>query len=144
MKLLSSGGKGRARDLVAAMTTAGTTYDVYFDELSDGQRALIALYTLLEGVVPGHGCLLLDEPEAHVGLAEVQPWLVELDEKFENAGQVFVISHHPEVLDYLAASQPMLVERPDGGPARARLAQFDRDSGLTASQQLARGLPDGR
>ncbi|MCB9664677.1 MAG: AAA family ATPase [Alphaproteobacteria bacterium] len=142
LKLLSSGGKGRARDLVAAMTTAGSAYDVDFDELSDGQRALIALYTLLEGI-PDAGCLLLDEPEAHIGLAEVQPWLVELDEKFAQSGQVFVISHHPEVIDYLAASEPMMVERPDGGPARARVVKFDRDSGLPASQQLARGLSDG-
>ncbi|MFH1465085.1 MAG: AAA family ATPase [Pseudomonadota bacterium] len=143
LKLSSAGARGRIRELVAVMAAADTPYEVEADELSDGQRALIVLYTLLQGVVPGEGCLMLDEPEAHVGLIEIQPWLVELDDRFEERGQIFVASHHPEVVDYLAASHPVVFERPGGGPARARPAVFDRDSGLTASKQIARGLTDG-
>lgn len=90
MKLVSSGGKGRVRDLMVGMEAGGQTYDVDFDELSDGQRALTILYALLEGLRSESMCLSLDEPEAHVGLSEVQPWLVELDEHFEDQGQVFV------------------------------------------------------
>jgi len=126
------------------MATGGTSYSVDFDELSDGQRALMVLYALLEGFEAATGCLLLDEPEAHVGLPEVQPWLVALDRRIEDHGQVFVISHHPEVIDYLAAAEPFLFERPDQGPARVRQVMFDRDSGLPASTQLARGLDDAR
>ena len=140
MKLVSSGGKGRSRDLVLSMAVDGQAYDLDFDELSDGQRALVALYGLLYGSDAKRACLLLDEPEVHVGLTEVQPWLVELDDKFGESGQVFVVSHHPEVVDYLAAAQPFVFERPSGGPARVREAIFDRESGLTASKQLARGL----
>lgn len=133
---------GRMRDLVAHMTVSETPYALDFDELSDGQRALIILYTLLEARA-GVGCLLLDEPELHVGLGEIQPWLVELDARFANHGQVFLASHNPEVVDYMAAGDPFMFERPDGGPARVRPASFDRESGLTASQQLARGMYDG-
>lgn len=143
VKLTSAGGQGRVRDLVTTMTTGGATYTIALDELSDGQRALLVLYALLEGFDVGAGCLLLDEPEAHVGLTEVQPWLVELDERLAQGGQVFVISHHPEVVDYLAAAEPFLFERKDAGPVRIRRAFFDRDSGVTASRQLARGLVDG-
>jgi len=142
LKLSSTGSKGR-RELVAVMSADGTPYDIDADEISDGQRALIVLYTLLLGVTPERGCLMLDEPEAHIGLLEVQPWLVELDERFADAGQIFVASHHPEVVDYLAAGEPVLFERPGGGPARARPAVFDRDCGLSASRQIARGLTDG-
>lgn len=141
--LLSSGGKGRVRDLVVRMTACGSEYDLDFDELSDGQRALIVLYALLEGTRPGEGCLLLDEPELHVGSSEIQPWLVELDTRFEDRGQFFLASHHPEVVDYMAASHPFMFERPDGGPVRVRPAVFDRESGLSASAQLVRGLDDG-
>lgn len=141
LKLVNSGGRGRNRDLVAAMRTAGRSYELDFDDLSDGQRALIVLYTLLHGF-DADGCLLLDEPESHVGLPEIQPWLVEMNERFAEAGQVFVISHHPEVIDYLAAGQVVLIERPDGGPARCRTAPFDRDAGVSASQQVAHGLLD--
>lgn len=140
LKLSSSGNRGRARDLVAAMSIAGTSYELEFHELSDGQRALIILYALLEGVEPTQGVLTLDEPEVHVGMAEIQPWLVQLDGRFEDHGQVFVASHHPEVVDYLAAGHPFLFERPDGGPTRVRAAVFDRESRLGAAEQLARGL----
>jgi predicted ATPase len=133
---------GRIRDLVVHMTVSDAPYVLDFDELSAGQRALIVLYTLLEARA-GVGCLLLDEPELHVGLAEIQPWLVELDERFANRGQVFLASHNPEVVDYMAASDPFMFERPDGGPARVRPAVFERESGLSASQQLARGIYDG-
>ncbi len=143
LRLTSAGGRGRIRDLMVKMLAGGVTYDLEIEELSDGQRGLLVLYTLLEGFDPSTGCLLLDEPEAHVGLGEIQPWLVALDERMGDQGQVFVASHHPEVVDYLAASEPFLFERPDAGPARARPAEFDRECGLTASEQLARGLDDG-
>lgn len=142
-KRLKFEGRGRSirRNLVAVMTFGSDNYELYFDELSDGQRALIVLYTLL-GTRGGYGCLLFDEPEVHVGLSEVQPWLVKLDDLFADRGQVFLASHNPEVIDYMAASHPVWFERPDGGPARVRPAIFDRESGLSASQQLTHGLYD--
>ena len=142
LKLVGAGGDWRSRRLVAVMNVSGVSHDIDFDELSDGQRALVVLYTLLQGIEPQEGCLMLDEPEAHVGIAEVQPWLVELDERYMDVGQVFVASQHPEVVDYLAAGEPFLFERPDAGPARVRRAMFDRECGMTASAQLARGLDD--
>jgi predicted ATPase len=142
LALLSSGSKGRVRELIARMTACGTEYELDFDELSDGQRVLIVLYTLLEGARPGEGCLLLDEPELHVGLSEIQPWLVELDTRFEDRGQVFIASQNPEVIDYMSASHPVLLERPDGGPTRVRPAVFERETELSPSSQLARGLTD--
>lgn len=141
LALVSSGERGRVRDLIARMTTGDLPYDLYFGELSSGQCALVILYALLEAR-GGKGCLLLDEPELHVGLSEIQPWLVELDSCFESHGQVFVASHNPEVVDYMAAGDPFLFERLDGGPARVRPAVFDRESDLSASGQLARGLDD--
>jgi predicted ATPase len=142
LALPSAGSHGRVRDLVVKLDAAGTEYELGFDELSDGQRALIILYALLVGMQPGRGCLLLDEPELHVGLPELQPWLVELDARYESAGQVFVASHNPEVVDYMAAGEPFLFERPDAGPVRVRPAPFDRECGLSASQQFARGFDD--
>ncbi len=133
---------GGARDLVVKLSTGTSTYEVAFEELSDGQRALIVLYGLL-CAGPEQACLILDEPEAHVGLTEVQPWLVELDDRFQDQGQLFIISQHPQVVDYFAASAPFLLDRPDEGPVRVRPAPLSRAGGLTASSQLARGLVDG-
>jgi predicted ATPase len=137
---LESTGVRAARELVALLTASGNQYSVGYHELSDGQRGLILLYTILHGM-DRSACILLDEPEAHVGLSEVQPWLVRLDERFESQGQVFIISHHPEVIDYLAAGSAWLFERPDGAATRPpKPLLCDRESGLSASQQISRGL----
>ena len=140
LALASAGSHGRIRDLVVKLDAAGSHYGLGFEELSDGQRALIVLYALLVGMHPGQGCLMLDEPELHVGLPELQPWLVELDTRYESAGQIFVASHNPQVVDYMAAGEAFLFERPDGGPARVRPAPFERDAGLSASEQVAQGF----
>lgn len=135
---LESTGVRSARQLMALLEASGTTYTVDFGELSDGQRGLVLLYTLLHGMKPS-AALLLDEPEAHVGLSEIQPWLVRLDSAFESNGQVFVISHHPEVIDYMAAGSAWWFERPDGASTRnPRPLPINLESGLPASQQIAR------
>lgn len=46
-----------------------------FEQLSDGQRVIIALYALLLGLVDLGHTIFLDEPENYVALAEIQPRL---------------------------------------------------------------------
>ena len=46
-----------------------------FNELSDGQQTLIALYALLHFLVQENTTLCIDEPDNFVALAELQPWL---------------------------------------------------------------------
>ncbi|MGH9752572.1 MAG: AAA family ATPase, partial [Blastocatellia bacterium] len=74
----------------------------------------------------------------------IQPWLVDLADAMRDEGQLFLISHHPEVIDYLAADHPLLFDRPGGGPTIVRTAPFDRSQGLKASELVARGLLDGK
>jgi predicted ATPase len=117
------------------------SYDLPFDELSEGQRALIVLYTILRAETGGVACF--DEPDNFVALPEIQPWLVELSSAIEGLkGQAFVISHHPEVIDYLAAGSAVVFERPNGGPARIQPLSIDRTLGLKASEIIARGWHD--
>src|SRR5690606_18931769 len=127
LALVGTGKHGRMRDLVARFdSSAGTSYDLGFESLSDGQRALIVLYTLLVDLRAAARLMLLDEPENYVGLTEIRPWLQALDDALDEHGQVLLISHHPEVIDDLAAERPLLFERVDGGPVRVRTDVFDR------------------
>lgn len=115
-----------------------------FSELSDGQRALIALYTILHFVVPRHGIAMLDEPDNFVAAAELQPWLVQLSDSIRTLGsQALIVSHHPEIVDYLTADGAMLFERDEDGTTTARPWQFDASTGIKASEALARGWLDG-
>jgi len=110
-----------------------------FDELSDGQRQLILLYTLLYGVKGEGYCLFLDEPDNFVALHEIQPWLTALHDACGNEiSQAVLISHSPEITDYLAASKGRWFERPDNGPVRVKDMPPPTD-GLTASETIARG-----
>jgi len=140
LALKGAGKQGRTRDLVAQMQVEGQEpYEVDFDAVSDGQRALIVLYALLVDIGGAPQTVLLDEPENYVGLSELQPWLQCLDDALGDTGQLFLISHHPEVIDFLAPETPILFERPGGGPVRVKSAEFDRESGLKASEQIVRG-----
>lgn len=142
---LREGKRGLVANLATDAGPKPTVYVVGFDELSDGQRMLIILYTLLHvSAGPGH-ILALDEPDNFLALPEIQPWLIALSDRIiESGGQALIISHNPEVIDYLAADSAFVFERPNGGPARVRALSVSREQGLKASELIAQRLLDGQ
>jgi predicted ATPase len=108
-----------------------------FEELSEGQRALVVLYTLLHAV-PNDATLCIDEPEEFLSPREIQPWLNLLMEKTESGGQALLISHNPGLINLLAPSNGLLFARPRGGPVNVMPMPSD-ESGLSVSELLARG-----
>lgn len=131
------------RGLKAYFSQSGIQHELgyTFDELSDGQKTLMALYTLLLAAQK-HGYLLcLDEPENFLALPEIRPWLVELYDLCE-AGKVqaVLISHHPELIDYLLASPVgYWFDRQDNLAVRVKPIQAENDGGLSMSELIARG-----
>jgi len=114
------------------------------NELSDGQRTLIGLYTILlasssddENIYT----LCLDEPENYLALPEIQPWLVALYDRCSMGKvQALLISHHPELINYLLASPVgYWFDRECNQPTRVRPISADDDSGLPVSELIARG-----
>lgn len=112
-------------------------FSVGFDELSEGQRVLVCLYALLHFVVGPQACVFLDEPENFIALNEIQPWLLELQDRLEDGGQVLLVSHHPELINYLAPELGLVFERTGAGPARVR--NYQSESTLSPAEQTARG-----
>lgn len=111
-----------------------------FDELSDGQRALVGLYTLLHCALTDRATLCIDEPDNFVALGEIQPWLSGLADRAEESGsQVLLVSHHPELLNQLATRNGVIIERPNAGAARVRPFAPPADSTLTPAEIIARG-----
>jgi predicted ATPase len=111
------------------------------DELSDGQRALIALYALVH-ITAGQGyTLFLDEPDNYVALPEIQPWLMALkDACGETVPQAVICSHHPELIDYLGPEHGLLFARESSGAVVARPLNTDSmEGGLKLSEVVARG-----
>jgi len=144
LKLSSEGGEKRtmkmAMDHQPDEERGGTTEDYAFDELSEGQRALIVLYSLLHFLVRENVTLCIDEPENFLALAEIQPWLMDLAESCsDEEAQALLISHHPEFINLLALEKGTLFERPNAGPVRTSPFKPNGTDNLSPSELVARG-----
>ena len=135
---------GDERFLAFECQAAEKRFVLSLNELSEGQRVLLVLYAVLHAIADRASLIAFDEPDNFVADAEIQPWLAALREHVvaANRGTLLVISHHPEVIDYLAADQVFRIWR-DRGPARIELVQIDRDAGLPASEWLKLRSADG-
>jgi len=130
--------KSQAEDIFRT----GEKLEFRFDELSEGQQALIILYTLLNCSCENDFTFCIDEPENFLALPEIQPWLLQMADKAEEeACQVFFISHHPELINYLAASKGYWFERMSGRTIRVHPIHADDETmpGLPISELVARG-----
>jgi predicted ATPase len=135
-------GRG-ARVMTLECQVGGKKFPLFVDELSDGQRALLVLYTVLHALGQRASLLVFDEPDNFVAEAEIQPWLSLLRDRVVDTGKgtLLVISHHPQVVDYLAADQAFLVWRGAEGHTRVREVLVDRERGLSASEWLRLEAP---
>jgi predicted ATPase len=128
----------KVRELMLQFRTRGHDYSVSASEISDGQRSLLLLHGLLVGAFDHARLAFLDEPEMGLAPHEMQPWLAQamatLD---EHDGQLFVISHHPAVVDYLAPERTLRFSRPNGGPTRIDEVTLETTGGIRVSRWLA-------
>jgi len=143
LKLTSEG--ETARVLRAGFLRPNTderTPEPYFltlPQMSEGQRCLIALYTILHCAVRKGLTICIDEPDNFVALRELQPWLEKIRDCVEEQGcQCLLISHHPELLDRLAARHGAHFKREHLGPVRVGDVKWPND-GLRPSEIIARG-----
>jgi predicted ATPase len=129
------------RALMLIFEEHGERHELRLDEISDGQRALIALYSLVR-LAAGQGyTLFLDEPDNYLALAEIQPWLMELcDACGDTVPQAVLCSHHPELIDYLGSERGLELRRESSGVTTVRrLSETPNETGLKLSELVARG-----
>ena len=127
------------RELQAKFSSVGVeSSSIYrFDQLSDGQRALIMLYLLLFADDTGR-TLFLDEPDNYITLPELQPWFAELEDGCgDNLPQTILISHHPEAIDFLSDKAIWLGRDPE---SHTRILEVKNDTKLKISELYAQGL----
>jgi len=132
-------GQAGTRLLVADFSrpAGGPTYGLPLTGPSEGQRCLVILYSVLHAIAGRATMLIIDEPDNFVALQEIQPWLNLLRQAIEDQNtQLVVISHNPDVIDYLAADSAYLFTRPSGDVTVCREFPVDRSQGITASEYL--------
>ena len=122
----------------------GTSCSYYFSELSDGERMLFALYTLLYGFIKKGKIVLLDEPDNYLSLTEIQPWCINMEKELAEDGQCIMISHHPEIIDYMAETDGIWMSRLSSGDSKITSGPNigDNKDLLTYSEMITRGLLD--
>lgn len=118
----------------------GKPISLDISQLSDGQRVLMVLYSLIHGLKEEGVTLLLDEPENFVSLREIQPLMMELKESEGNHFlQTVLISHHPELIDLFGSDHGVWLDREGIGPTRVKPLPERNPEGLLLSELIARG-----
>lgn len=129
------------RALMVMFDQFNQRYELRLNEISDGQRALIALYSLVR-LAAGQGyTLFLDEPDNYLALTEIQPWIIGLaDACGGDVPQAVLCSHHPELIDYLGGDRGLVLRRESSGVTVARPSNdLAIEGGLKLSEVIARG-----
>jgi len=141
LSLKESGEDSRALKALFFNPGGGKPLSFDFGELSDGQKMLVALYTLTFALRDEGVALFIDEPDNFLALKEIQPWLSEVaDAVGESLEQVVLISHHPEIINYLGNNHGRWFLRDAGGPTRvADQGPSIPSDGLTLAEHVARG-----
>ena len=88
---------------------------------------------------------MLDEPDNYISLREIQPWCMNLESELEDNGQCFLISHHPEIIDYMAEANGIWLTRIKSGESsilKFRQKASKNKEFLLYSEMVARGLID--
>lgn len=127
----------------AEQTNSQTSYELRFDEISDGQRGLVLLYSLIHMAHDQGYTLFLDEPDNYVALREIQPWMMGLEDACgDTVAQAVISSHHPELIDYLGRENGVLLLRETSGAIVTRRlndVSNETDGGVELSELFARG-----
>ncbi len=122
---------------------AGKPTLLFFDQLSDGERALIGLYMVRAALETGAtGTVMLDEPDNFVGLPELQPWVLSMRELLDEKHQLVLISHHPEILSNSGESNGRYLWR-DNHSSPTRYGPLKVPEGMEAGEAIARGWAHG-
>jgi len=112
---------------------------LFFDQLSDGEKALVGLYMVRAAIATGAAqTVLIDEPDNYVGLPELQPWVLSMRELLDESHQAILISHHPEILNSAGEDSGRYLWR-DNHTSPTRIGPLIVPEGVTAGEAIARG-----
>jgi len=122
---------------------AGKPTLLFFDRLSDGERALIGLYMVRAVLETGTArAVMIDEPDNFVGLPELQPWVLSMRELLDDTHQLVMISHHPEILNISGKTNIRYFWR-DDHTCPTKIDQLKIPEGMYVSEAIARGWTNG-
>lgn len=143
LKLVDVGLNTKALQLLFGGTNGGSSGAIFFDKLSDGEKALIGLYMVRAALATNAAqTVLIDEPDNYVGLPELQPWVLSLRELLDDQHQAILITHHPEILSSAGQDHGRYLWR-ENHTSRTRIGPLNVPEGMSPSEAIARGWVRG-
>ncbi len=138
-RLVDVGLNTKALQLRFESSNGPTSGDLFLDQLSDGEKALVGLYMVRTALATGAAqTVLIDEPDNFVGLPELQPWVLSVRELLDENHQAILISHHPELLNSAGETSGRYLWR-DNHTSPTRIAPLAPPDGISAGEAIARG-----
>jgi energy-coupling factor transporter ATP-binding protein EcfA2 len=138
-RLVDTGLNTKALQLRFEGSNGSDSGALFFDQLSDGEKALVGLYMVRTALATGASqTVLIDEPDNFVGLPELQPWVLSLRELLDDNHQAILISHHPEILSNAGEDFGRYLWR-DNHTSPTRIGPLKVPAGLNPGEAIARG-----
>jgi ABC-type cobalamin/Fe3+-siderophores transport system ATPase subunit len=114
------------------------------DELSAGQRTLVILEHALAVTKAWRSSVIIDEPANFLGLSEIEPLLVRMQNNAdEGQAQSILTSHHPVAYDLIAERAGLWLERTPLGSTQVKrvctVIESLKDTAIPLSELVARG-----
>jgi Fe-S cluster assembly ATPase SufC len=142
-RVVDVGMKTKALQLRFESSNGAESGVLSFDQLSDGEKALVGLYMTRAALATGAvQTVFIDEPDNFVGLQEVQPWVLSVRELLDENHQAILISHHPEILSSASEHSGIYLWR-DNHTSPTRIGSLKIPEGLNTSEAIARGWVRG-
>ena len=139
LRLVDVGLNTKALQLRFDTPNGGGAGELFFEQLSDGEKALLGLYMVRAALATGAApTVLIDEPDNYVGLPELQPWVLSLRELLDAEHQAILITHHPEILSSAGTESGRYLWR-DNHTSPTRIGPLNIPEGMTAGEAIARG-----
>ncbi len=143
LRLVDVGLNAKVLQLRFGRANGGDAGDLFFDQLSDGEKALIGLYMVRAALATGVAqTVLIDEPDNYVGLPELQPWVLSVRELLDEDHQAILISHHPEILSSAGEDSGLYLWR-DDHTSPTRVGSLNVPEGMAQGEAIARGWVRG-
>lgn len=143
LKLVDVGLNAKALQLRFSEKNGGGAGALFFDQLSDGEKALLGLYMVRAALNTGAvQTVLFDEPDNYVGLPELQPWVLTLREILDDVHQAILITHHPEILSSAGQDHGRYLWR-DNHTSPTRIGPLKTPDGISPGEAIARGWVRG-
>jgi len=143
LKLVDVGLNTKALQLRFDSSNGGGAGELFFEQLSDGEKALIALYMVRAALATGAAqTVLIDEPDNYIGLPELQPWVLSLRELLDDQHQAILITPPPEILSSAGQEHGRYLWR-DNHTSPTRIGPLSVPDGMSPSEAIARGWVRG-